>query len=188
MGDQDIFDGTGMELRNLLAEPGNALCSPSPVCIHPGSVTRAGPQTHSRTGSNAPSPNVDTTGLGKRDRDMETRRTGTGDQRSSCHDQEPTGLGDQGTVKEGVFQLGMLKKFQDNVNSVDRQYYQYMKKVSRQSQFCSPSVLSVHETYPTRRAPHPTIPYRPIRLYTDSTSSISSCVLGTLQNSWYNCT
>jgi hypothetical protein len=26
-----------------------------------------------------------------------------------------TGLGDQGTVKEGVFQLGMLKKFQDSV-------------------------------------------------------------------------
>ena len=39
-----------------------------------------------------------------------------------------TGLGDQGTVKEGVFQLGMLKKFQDSVNSVGRQYYQYMKR------------------------------------------------------------
>ena len=28
----------------------------------------------------------------------------------------------------GVYQLGMLKKFQDSVNSVDRQYYQHMKR------------------------------------------------------------
>ena len=110
LGDQDIFDGTGMELRNLLVEPDRALCSPSTVCMYPGSTSRrqeatvlsAGPQTRSRTGSNDPSPNVDTTGLGKRGREagfkairqlqmdgsMETRRTGTGDQRSSCHDQQ----------------------------------------------------------------------------------------------------
>ena len=77
LGDQDIFDGTGMELRNLLAEPGSALCSPSTVCMYPGSTARrqeatvlsAGPQTRSRTGSNDPSPNVDTTGLGKRGRE-----------------------------------------------------------------------------------------------------------------------
>ena len=111
MADQDIFDGTGMELRNLLAESDSALCSPSPVCMHPGSAASrteatglsAGPQTRSRTGSNAPSPNVDATGLGKRGREtgckvirqlqmdgsMETHRTGTGDQRNSCHDQQP---------------------------------------------------------------------------------------------------